>query len=174
MLTLFCIRFHVCLCWQFSALLCILEDYRLCIRCVDNRFRVVRLPGKFFRGDIPPSSLGSLSELRVRSLRNNKLTGTLPGEFATCNKLEALFLANNLFSGPLEILTGQWPNLQRLSLEYNSLNGTLPESLGQFPGLVLLNHRNNDNDALSHIGSTWRTHASCLERILLHFCPYSD
>lgn len=89
------------------------------IRCVDNRVQEVRLPGKAFRGDIPPGSLGSLSELRVVSLRNNKFTGALPGQFATCNKLESLFLANNFFSGPLEILTGQWPNLQRLSLEYN-------------------------------------------------------
>jgi len=89
------------------------------ITCVENRVQEVRLPGKGFRGDIPPGSLGLLTELRVVSLRNNKLTGMIPGELAGCNKLQALYLANNQFSGPVLSLTGLWPQLQRLSLDNN-------------------------------------------------------
>lgn len=89
------------------------------ITCVDNRVSEVRLPGKGLRGIIPPGSLGLLSELRILSLRNNKLTGAFPGDLASCNKLQSLYLTNNQFSGPVLSLTGLWPQLQRLSLEYN-------------------------------------------------------
>lgn len=113
------------------------------ITCTGNRVTELRLPGKGFRGEIPLQSLGLLSELRVVSLRGNKLTGLFPGELGDCNKLEALYLAGNDFYGPVLTLTGLWPRLSRLSLEANKMNGTIPDSIGMFTELFYLNLRNN-------------------------------
>ena len=90
------------------------------IICTQNRVTELRLPGKGFRGSIPPESLGLLSELRVVSLHGNKLTGPFPGELGNCSKVEALYMAGNDFSGPLpDDLNGLWPRLTHLSLEFN-------------------------------------------------------
>ena len=90
------------------------------ITCVQNRVTELRLPGKGFRGSIPPDSLSLLSKLRVVSLRGNKLTGSFPGELGNCNNVEALYLAGNDFYGPLpDDLSGLWPRLSNLSLEFN-------------------------------------------------------
>lgn len=90
------------------------------ITCLQNRVSEVRLPGKGFRGSIPPESLSLLSELRVVSLRGNKLTGSFPGELGYCKNVEALYLAGNDFYGPLpNNLSALWPRLTHLSLEYN-------------------------------------------------------
>ncbi|KAG0563774.1 hypothetical protein M758_8G055100 [Ceratodon purpureus] len=113
------------------------------ITCEGDRVTEVRLPGKGFRGEIPAGSLGLLSELRVVSLRGNKLTGLFPGELGDCNKLEALYLARNDFYGPVLTLTGLWPRLTRLSLEANKINGSIPDSIGLFKDLYYLNLRNN-------------------------------
>ena len=90
------------------------------VTCTQNRVTELRLPGKGFRGTIPPESLSLISELHVVSLRGNKLTGAFPGELGNCNNLEALFLAGNDFYGPLpDDLVGLWPRLTHLSLEFN-------------------------------------------------------
>ena len=89
------------------------------ITCANNRVTEVRLPGKGFRGPIPPGSLGLLTELQVVSLRSNKLTGLFPGELGQCNNLQALYLAGNEFYGPILSLTGLWPNLNSLTLDAN-------------------------------------------------------
>lgn len=99
------------------------------ITCVQNRVTEVRLPGKGFRGSIPPASLSLLSELRVVSLRGNRLTGDFPGELRNCKNVEALFLAGNDFFGHLpDDVSGFWPRLSHLGLEYNRYANTGPAS----------------------------------------------
>jgi hypothetical protein len=90
------------------------------VTCTQNRVTELRLPGKGFRGSIPPETLSLISALHVVSLRGNKLTGPFPGELGNCNNLESLFLAGNDFYGPLpDDLVGLWPRLTHLSLEFN-------------------------------------------------------
>ncbi|KAG0563779.1 hypothetical protein M758_8G055500 [Ceratodon purpureus] len=113
------------------------------ITCTNNRVTEVRLPGKGFRGIIPPGSLGTLSELQVVSLRGNKLREQFPGELGNLKKLQQLYLAGNEYYGSLPDISALWPGLTSLGLEYNSLNGTIPESLGLLTQLYLLILRNN-------------------------------
>lgn len=90
------------------------------ITCAQNRVTELRLPGKGFRGSIPADSLSLLSQLRVVSLRGNRLTGSFPGELGHCKNLQSLYLAGNDFYGLLpDDLPGQWPLLTHLGLEYN-------------------------------------------------------
>jgi hypothetical protein len=91
------------------------------ITCSNNRVTEVRLPGKGFRGIIPPGSLGSLSALQVVSLRGNRLSAQFPGELANCHNLQQLYLAGNEFYGSLPNLSAFWPQLNSLGLEYNRL-----------------------------------------------------
>nr|POE57437.1 putative inactive receptor kinase [Quercus suber] len=42
----------------------------------------VRLPGVGLVGPIPPNTLGRLSQLRVLSLRANRLSGEIPSDFS--------------------------------------------------------------------------------------------
>lgn len=89
------------------------------ITCDGNRVAEVRLPGKGFRGVIPPGSLGTLSELRVVSLRGNKLREQFPGELGKLKNLQQLYLAGNEYYGSLPDLSELWPQLISLGLEYN-------------------------------------------------------
>lgn len=91
------------------------------ITCTNNRVTEVRLPGKGFRGIIPPGSLGSLSELQVVSLRGNKLREEFPGELGKLSNLQQLYLAGNEYFGSLPNLAALWPRLTSLGLEYNRL-----------------------------------------------------
>jgi len=87
--------------------------------CSRDRVTQIRLPGVGLTGVIPVNSLSLLSELRVVSLRNNKLTGAFPGELGRCSHVHALYLGGNQFYGPVPNLTGFWPRLTHFSLEYN-------------------------------------------------------
>ena len=89
------------------------------ITCSNNRVTEVRLPGKGLRGIIPPGSLSLLTELKVVSLRGNKLSEEFPGELGKCSNLQQLYLAGNEYYGSLPNLSALWPQLNSLGLEYN-------------------------------------------------------
>ncbi|KAI7740301.1 hypothetical protein M8C21_015740, partial [Ambrosia artemisiifolia] len=88
------------------------------------------LPAASLIGEIPPQSIGNLSNLLVLSLRNNKLNGSIPPDF--CNlRLTELYLNNNSLSGHLWNINAD--DLEQLNVSDNSLTCWIPSSLSRFP-----------------------------------------
>lgn len=119
------------------------------VKCGQGRVVRLVLQGAGLRGTFKPDTLSRLDQLRVLSLQNNSLYGTVPDLSGLFN-LKSLFLSHNSFSGsfPASILTlhrlrvldlssagfsgpipGQITGLDRLDtlrLEWNSFTGPLP------------------------------------------------
>ncbi|KAL0381861.1 UNVERIFIED_CONTAM: putative inactive receptor kinase [Sesamum angustifolium] len=98
------------------------------VKCAQGR--VVRFIAESFglRGTVSGATLSRLDQLRVLSLRNNSLSGTIP-DFSPLVNLKTLVLDHNYFSGtfPLPILSLH--HLSILDLSHNNLSGLLPENL---------------------------------------------
>ncbi|KAK4410038.1 putative inactive receptor kinase [Sesamum angolense] len=98
------------------------------VKCAQGR--VVRFIAESFglRGTVSGATLSRLDQLRVLSLRNNSLSGTIP-DFSPLVNLKTLVLDHNYFSGtfPLPILSLH--HLSILDLSHNNLTGLLPENL---------------------------------------------
>ncbi|MCO5600663.1 hypothetical protein L7F22_054778 [Adiantum nelumboides] len=113
------------------------------VMCNPNkRVESLHLPGVGLTGHIPEGILGSLSELRVLSLRSNKLSGALPSDLSNCTQLRSLYLQNNELSGPLPPLSSL-PPLIRLNLAHNNFSGVIPSSYGLLRRLGTLYLQNN-------------------------------
>ncbi len=94
-------------------------------------------------GAIPPS-IGSLTNLRVLSLANNRLEGALTGALVQrLTTLATLNLGGNRLSGTLPVELGLLRNLRFLSLRSNQFIGTIPEALGAADNLETLWLDNN-------------------------------
>ncbi|KAG2308353.1 hypothetical protein Bca4012_082557 [Brassica carinata] len=116
------------------------------VECNSDRTSVhsLRLPGTGLVGQIPSGSLGRLSQLRVLSLRSNRLSGQIPPDFSNLTHLRSLYLQNNAFSGEFPSSITQLTGLVRLDISSNNLTGPIPFSvnnLTQLTGLFLGNNR---------------------------------
>lgn len=107
-----------------------------------KRVESLHLPAVGLTGRIPDGVLGSLSELRVLSLRSNKLFGPLPSDLSNCTQLRSLYLQHNELSGPLPPLSSL-PPLIRLNLAYNNFSGVIPSSYALLRRLGTLYLQNN-------------------------------
>ncbi|XP_061993116.1 probable inactive receptor kinase At2g26730 [Rosa rugosa] len=115
------------------------------VRCDGNQSYVesLHLPGVGLVGPIPPNTLGRLSQLRVLSLRSNKLTGSVPPDFANLTVLRNLYLQDNELSGQFPPGLTLLARLNRLDLSSNNFTGSIPFSvnnLTQLTGLFLQNN----------------------------------
>ncbi|XP_077210095.1 putative inactive receptor kinase At2g26730 [Tasmannia lanceolata] len=115
------------------------------VQCDPNHSYVssLRLPGTGLVGQIPARTLGRLTQLRVLSLRSNRLSGQLPPDFSNLTLLRSLYLQHNLFSGEFPPSLTQLTRLARLDLSFNNLTGKIPFSinnLAQLTGLFLQNN----------------------------------
>lgn len=128
--------------WNTSTTVC---NNWVGVTCDANSSRIVtlRLPGVGLYGQIPSGTLGTLTELRVLSLRLNRLSGSLPQDFANLKLLTALYLQNNMLSGPLPPSLSSWVGLNALDLSFNRFNGTIPVSLNNLKQLTSLYLQNN-------------------------------
>ena len=77
-------------------------------------------------------------------LGNNQLTGTLPSELGTLDRLSSLLLHNNSFTGLLPEEFGDLSSLTVLQLDTNQLQGPLPADLGRLTTLNELFLEGND------------------------------
>ncbi|KAF8080859.1 hypothetical protein N665_0919s0021, partial [Sinapis alba] len=116
------------------------------VECNSDRTSVhsLRLPGTGLVGQIPSGSLGQLSQLRVLSLRSNRLSGQIPPDFSNLTHLRSLYLQNNAFSGEFPSSITQLTGLVRLDISSNNLTGPIPFSvnnLTHLTGLFLGNNR---------------------------------
>ncbi|KAF5192183.1 kinase [Thalictrum thalictroides] len=108
------------------------------VECDSNNSSVysLRLPGVGLVGQIPVNSLGRLTQLRVLSLRSNRLSGNLPTDFSNLKLLRSLYLQDNNFSGEFPTSLTTLTRLTRLDLSSNSFNGNVPFSINNLTKLT--------------------------------------
>ncbi|KAJ0091544.1 hypothetical protein Patl1_13166 [Pistacia atlantica] len=120
------------------------------VECDANRSYVytLRLPAVGLVGPIPPNTIGKLSQLRVLSLRSNRLNGEIPSDFSNLTLLRSLYLQDNEFSGGFpESVTGL-NRITRLDLSSNNFTGAIPfavNNLTHLTGLFLENNNFSGN-----------------------------
>lgn len=112
------------------------------VGCNPNQSYVyyLRLPGVGLVGQIPANTLGRLTQLRVLSLRSNRLTGSLPPDFSNLKALRSLYLQRNQFSSEFPPNLSELTRLTRLDISHNNFTGSIPFSvnnLARLTGLFL-------------------------------------
>ncbi|PON39693.1 Rax [Parasponia andersonii] len=115
------------------------------IGCDANRSFVyrLRLPGVGLVGPIPPNTLGRLTQLRVLSLRSNRLTGQIPSDFSNLTMLRSLYLQDNGLAGEFPLSLTRLTRLARLDLSTNNFTGPIPFSVNNMTHLTGLLLENN-------------------------------
>lgn len=102
-----------------------------------------------------PSELGQLRELEVLELPANNLYGEIPSSLGELSRLQRLLLSQNKLSGsiPEAILT--LPDLLQLNLGLNQLTGSIPKGINQLKKLKILQlYSNQLSDSIpSSIGT---------------------
>ncbi|KAJ0238985.1 inactive receptor kinase [Hirschfeldia incana] len=129
------------------------------VECNSNQSSIysLRLPGTGLVGQIPPGSIGKLSQLRVLSLRSNRLSGQIPRDFSNLTHLRSLYLQHNEFSGDFPPSITQLTGLIRLDVSSNNLTGSIPfavNNLTSLTGLFLANNRFSGNLPSITVGLT--------------------
>jgi Leucine-rich repeat (LRR) protein len=82
--------------------------------------------------------------LRILSVAENNLNGTLPSEITSLRALERIDLASNFgIRGPIPDGLDNLDKLVSFDLDWNQLSGAIPESLHDAVGLVALDLNNN-------------------------------
>ncbi|XP_065849335.1 probable inactive receptor kinase At2g26730 [Euphorbia lathyris] len=113
--------------------------------CSDDNSSVyeLRLPGVGLVGSLPPNTLGKLTQLRVLSLRSNRLTGQIPSDFSNLTLMRSLYLQNNELSGEFPPSLPAMNRLTRLDLSSNNLTGSIPFAVNNLTHLTRLYLQNN-------------------------------
>ncbi|KAL6226424.1 hypothetical protein ACLB2K_000386 [Fragaria x ananassa] len=116
------------------------------VKCDNNQSFVysVRLPGVGLVGPIPPNTLSRLGQLRVLSLRLNRLTGSVPSDFGNLTLLRNLYLQGNDLTGEFPPVLTRLGRLVRLDLSANNFTGTIPFAVNNLTQLTGLFLQNND------------------------------
>ncbi|GKV00761.1 hypothetical protein SLEP1_g13398 [Rubroshorea leprosula] len=115
------------------------------VQCDGNRSFVftLRLPGVGLVGPIPPNTLGQLGQLRVLSLRSNRLSGQIPADFSNMTLLRSLYLQDNKFTGEFPDSVTRLTRLNRLDLSSNNFSGSIPFAVNNLTHLTRLFLANN-------------------------------
>ncbi|KAA8523065.1 hypothetical protein F0562_009488 [Nyssa sinensis] len=115
------------------------------VECDANRSFVysLRLPGVGLVGQIPANTVGRLSQLRILSLRSNRLSGQFPSDFSNLKLLRSLYLQNNQFSGEFPPSLTDLTRMTRLDLSSNNFSGTIPFAVNNLTHLTGLFLENN-------------------------------
>ena len=108
----------------------------------DGRVTELRLRENGLTGQLP-GALGILSSLNYLNLGDNALEGTIPAELQILSNLQQFYLWNNRLTGPVPAWLGNLTNLKRLGLSRNQLKGTIPGTLGNLSNLNLINFGGN-------------------------------
>ncbi|XP_051150429.1 probable inactive receptor kinase At2g26730 [Andrographis paniculata] len=95
----------------------------------------LRLPGVGLVGIIPANTLGQLSQLRVLSLRSNRLSGEIPADFSQLKLLRNVYLQNNQFYGEFPASFTELTRITRLDLSANNFSGPIPFSINNLTHL---------------------------------------
>lgn len=120
------------------------------VACDGNQSAVysLRLPGVGLVGQIPEGTLGRLTQLRVLSLRSNRLSGPIPSDFSELKLLRSLYLQNNLFTGEFPPSLSSLTRLTRLDLSFNNFTGKIPFSVNNLTHVTRFYLQNNTFDGI--------------------------
>ena len=104
-------------------------------------------------------------------LENNNLTGFIPDELSTLNKLTELHLENNNLSGNMPISLSNCTNLEILHLQKNQLSGEIPNEYGAFVKIreLDLSHNSLTGQIPFDLGSLTN-----LNELILSFNPFDS
>ncbi|KAM3218472.1 hypothetical protein P3L10_023002 [Capsicum annuum] len=108
--------------------------------CFNGRITRLNITNASITGtlyDFPFSSL-PFHEYLDLSLSNNKISGTIPPQISSLEKLQTLSIFDNHLNGPIPGETGYLRSLTKLSMGSNFLNGSIPISLGNLTNLSVL------------------------------------
>ncbi|MQM01620.1 hypothetical protein Taro_034377 [Colocasia esculenta] len=111
--------------------------------CSSTYLQVLDLSVNNFTGQIPKCLLASVNDLRVLNLRDNRLSGSLPGESAERCKLRTLNVNGNMLVGAVPQSLSNCKMLQVLDLGNNQIEDSFPSWLGNLTDLRVLVLRSN-------------------------------
>ncbi|CAH2064517.1 unnamed protein product [Thlaspi arvense] len=118
------------------------EPYDYCqwrgVECSQDRVSRLVLDGVGLRGRFSPETLSRLDQLRVLSLENNSLSGSIP-DLSPLVSLRSLILSRNDFSGTISPSILSLRRLTVLDLSYNSFSGSIPSDINSLSRLSSLN-----------------------------------
>ncbi|KAJ8445312.1 hypothetical protein Cgig2_010670 [Carnegiea gigantea] len=112
------------------------------VTCLQGRVSKLVLEDLNLHGPFP-SSLLSLSNLRVLSLKHNHLSGPLAANFSSLSSLKLLFLSFNNFSGEFPASITTLFRLYRLDLSHNNFSGVIPPEVSRLTHLLTLRLEQN-------------------------------
>ncbi|CBI26987.3 unnamed protein product, partial [Vitis vinifera] len=110
------------------------------VSCLQNRVSRLVLEGLDLQGSFQP--LASLTQLRVLSLKRNRLSGPIPN-LSNLTALKLLFLSYNEFSGEFPASVTSLFRLYRLDLSHNNLSGQIPETVNHLAHILTLRLEEN-------------------------------
>ncbi|XP_034696589.1 probable leucine-rich repeat receptor-like protein kinase At1g68400 [Vitis riparia] len=110
------------------------------VSCLQNRVSRLVLEGLDLQGSFQP--LASLTQLRVLSLKRNRLSGPIPN-LSNLTALKLLFLSYNEFSGEFPASVASLFRLYRLDLSHNNLSGQIPETVNHLAHILTLRLEEN-------------------------------
>ncbi|KAJ0230455.1 Leucine-rich repeat protein kinase family protein [Hirschfeldia incana] len=118
------------------------EPYDYCqwrgVDCSQDRVVRLVLNGVGLRGRFSPETLSRLDQLRVLSLEDNSLSGSVP-DLSPLVNLRTLTLSRNGFSGSLPPSLLSLRRLIVLDLSYNNFSGEIPSEINALTRLGSLN-----------------------------------
>ncbi|OVA04175.1 Protein kinase domain [Macleaya cordata] len=110
------------------------------VSCFQNRVSRLVLEGLDLHGSF--ETLTSLNQLRLLSLKRNRLSGPIP-DLSNFTALKLLFLSHNQFSGEFPPSLPFLLRLYRLDLSYNNLSGQIPANVNHLTHLITLRLEEN-------------------------------
>ncbi|KAJ9548976.1 hypothetical protein OSB04_021519 [Centaurea solstitialis] len=110
------------------------------VSCLHNRVTRLVLEDLDLHGTF--DSLAALTDLRILSLKRNRLTGPVP-DLTNLTSLKLLFLSNNQISGEFPPSLPSLFRLYRLDLSYNNFSGEIPVEINRMNHLLTLRLEEN-------------------------------
>ncbi|XP_023521799.1 probable leucine-rich repeat receptor-like protein kinase At1g68400 [Cucurbita pepo subsp. pepo] len=110
------------------------------VSCLRNRVSRLVLENLDLTGSMAP--LTALTQLRVLSLKRNRLSGPIP-DLSNFTALKLVFLSYNEFSGDFPASFRSLVRLYRLDLSHNNLTGEIPASVNRMAHLLTLRVEDN-------------------------------
>ncbi|GMI74895.1 hypothetical protein like AT1G68400 [Hibiscus trionum] len=110
------------------------------VACFQNRISRLVLENLDLAGSFEP--LASLTQLRVLSLKQNRLSGPVP-DLSSLTALKLLFLSHNEFTGEFPASVTSLFRLYRLDLSFNNFTGEIPFTINRLTHLLTLRLEEN-------------------------------
>ncbi|KAF4360794.1 hypothetical protein F8388_015117, partial [Cannabis sativa] len=110
------------------------------VSCINHRVSRLVLENLDLRNSF--ESLTALTQLRVMSLKRNRLSGPIP-DLSNFTALKLLFLSHNDFSGHFPASATSLARLYRLDLSHNNLSGEIPTTINRLTHLLTLRLEEN-------------------------------